>query len=148
RDDLLARAVHQSKRRIQRLVAEVAPRPDVPAVMRKLPERKAVGCLPPPPLALAPEAVGAALVAPPGELRHAVETTAADSPPIPAPLSVAILELRPDGVEAAPAVARCDGRSTAVVPRPVVQPLSPGRYKIQFTAGARLHDLLERLQAL
>src|SRR5262245_3320720 len=76
RDALLARAVHQSKRRIQRLVAEVAPRPDVPAVMRKLPERRAAACLPPPPLTLSPEAVGAAPVAPPRELRpDVVETT-------------------------------------------------------------------------
>jgi len=31
---------------------------------------------------------------------------------------------------------------------PALQPLSPGRYKIQFTAGKELHDDLERLQAL
>ena len=30
----------------------------------------------------------------------------------------------------------------------VVQPLSPGRYKVQFTASAELHDKLERLRAL
>src|SRR5262249_45107823 len=33
-------------------------------------------------------------------------------------------------------------------PLPVVEPLSPCRYKIQFTAGAELHDDLERLRAL
>ncbi len=34
-------------------------------------------------------------------------------------------------------------------PRPaVVEPLSPGRYKVQFTASAELHDKLERLSAL
>ena len=34
-------------------------------------------------------------------------------------------------------------------PRPaVVEPLSPARYKVQFTASAELHDKLERLQAL
>ncbi len=34
-------------------------------------------------------------------------------------------------------------------PRPaVVEPLSPGRYKVQFTASAELHDKLERLAAL
>ena len=31
---------------------------------------------------------------------------------------------------------------------PVVQPLSPGRYKVQFTASAELQRKLERLQAL
>jgi hypothetical protein len=30
----------------------------------------------------------------------------------------------------------------------VVQPLAPGRYKVQFTAGAGLKDKLERLRAL
>ena len=32
--------------------------------------------------------------------------------------------------------------------RPVMEPLSPARYKIQFTASAKLHDKLERLRAL
>ena len=34
-------------------------------------------------------------------------------------------------------------------PRPaVVEPLSPGRYKVQFTASAQLHEKLERLATL
>jgi hypothetical protein len=32
--------------------------------------------------------------------------------------------------------------------RTLVEPLSPGRYKVQFTASAELHDKLERLRAL
>ena len=32
-------------------------------------------------------------------------------------------------------------------PTAIVQPLSPGRYKVQFTASAELNDKLERLQA-
>jgi hypothetical protein len=36
---LLARAAHRSKRQIEELVAEIAPRPDAPTVIRKLPER-------------------------------------------------------------------------------------------------------------
>lgn len=36
-DDLLARATHRSKREIEELVAELAPKPDVPPVIRKLP---------------------------------------------------------------------------------------------------------------
>ena len=34
------------------------------------------------------------------------------------------------------------------LPPPVVQPLAPGRYKVQFTASAGLAEKLERLQAL
>ena len=30
----------------------------------------------------------------------------------------------------------------------MVEPLAPGRYKVQFTASAELHDKLERLRAL
>ena len=40
RDTLLKRATHRSKRQIEELIAEIAPRPDVPPVMRKLPERR------------------------------------------------------------------------------------------------------------
>ena len=37
RDDVLKRATHETKRRIHELVAELAPKPDVPARVRKLP---------------------------------------------------------------------------------------------------------------
>jgi hypothetical protein len=89
RESLLTRAAHRSKRQIEELIASLAPRPDVPAVVRKLPEAKA-----------------------------------------------ASLELRPDGVP---------------VPRsqpPVVEPLAPARYKVQFTASAELQKKLARLQAM
>jgi len=38
-EDVLARAAHKSKREIEELVAELAPKPDVPASVRKLPTR-------------------------------------------------------------------------------------------------------------
>jgi hypothetical protein len=41
RDVVLARAVGKSKREIEELIAELSPKPDVPSVMRKLPERQA-----------------------------------------------------------------------------------------------------------
>jgi hypothetical protein len=37
--DLLARARHRSKREVEEIVAQVRPRPDVPAAVRKLPDR-------------------------------------------------------------------------------------------------------------
>jgi len=40
RDALLKRATHRSKREIEELIAELAPRPDAPAVIRKLPEKR------------------------------------------------------------------------------------------------------------
>ena len=37
---VLARATHQSKRKIEELVAELSPKPDVPPSIRKLPDRR------------------------------------------------------------------------------------------------------------
>jgi hypothetical protein len=110
RDALLERATHKSKRQIEDLIAEIAPRQDAPAMVRRLPERTAL--------------------------------------PMPGPLVAPnngagpIVELRPDGV-GPPAVAPFPPPSPTLV-----QPLSPGRYKVQFTASAELQQKLERLQAL
>ncbi|HUH00640.1 MAG TPA: hypothetical protein VML75_01520 [Kofleriaceae bacterium] len=41
RERVLGQAVHKSKRRIQELIAELAPRPDVKSAIRKLPARPA-----------------------------------------------------------------------------------------------------------
>jgi hypothetical protein len=40
RDGLLERATHRSKRQILELIAEIVPRPDVPVMIRKLPEKR------------------------------------------------------------------------------------------------------------
>jgi hypothetical protein len=107
RDRLLARAVHKSKRQIEEMVAELAPRPDAPSVIRKLAERSASSPLP------------------------ALTDLGVTSPvPVNAPL-------RLDTTPPPPAVHR-----------PVFEPLSPARYRIQFTAGPELRDDLEALKAL
>jgi 5-methylcytosine-specific restriction endonuclease McrA len=118
RDGLLERATHRSKRQIEEQIAEIAPRPDVPAMVRKLPERRT---LPAASQLVVPnrgEGLGQGLA------------------------PVLIRELRPDGV-AVPAVV-----ALAPPSLPLVQPLSPGRYKVQFTASAEFHHKLERLKAL
>ena len=67
REALLKRAAHQSKRGIEELVAEVSPRPDAPAVMRRLPDRRAGTALPA--LLIGPQAEGPSLgLRPQGEL--------------------------------------------------------------------------------
>jgi hypothetical protein len=107
RDTLLARAVHKSKRQIEELLAELAPRPDVPSSIRKLPDTQAtpvVGHPPDPAVELFPE-------------RAPDPTSESAAPSIP------------------PAAA-------------VFQPLSPARYKVQFTAGPELQEDLQRLRAL
>ena len=40
REVLLERAAHRSRRQVEELVAEISPRPDTPALMRKLPSRR------------------------------------------------------------------------------------------------------------
>jgi hypothetical protein len=49
RQAVLARAAHRSKRQIEELIAELAPRPDVQASIRKLPEPAAGSTVPPMP---------------------------------------------------------------------------------------------------
>ena len=52
-EEVLARAAHKSKREIEELVAELAPKPDVPASVRKLPTRPEIA----PSLELGPDRV-------------------------------------------------------------------------------------------
>ena len=110
REAVLARASHRSKREIEELVAELVPRPDVPTLVRKIPQ----------PLQLRPDGVAPAVLA-------ATQDSAAP-----------ILPAR---------VAPAD--SAAPPSRPAaIQPLSPVRYKVQFTASAELCRKIERLKAL
>jgi hypothetical protein len=57
RETLLELATHKSKRQVEELVAELAPRPDVPALMRKLPVERPKS-EPPGAPELCPDAVG------------------------------------------------------------------------------------------
>jgi hypothetical protein len=130
RDRILERATHKSKRQIEEMVAEIAPRPDVPAVVRKLPDRP---MLPKEVQPVTPNRGGSPAI----EFRPD-----------------ATLELRPDGVAAsesghAPAAPHTSSPVVASpAPPSVIQPLSPGRYKVQFTASAEFYRKLERLRAL
>jgi 5-methylcytosine-specific restriction endonuclease McrA len=97
---VLAEARHKSKRQVEELAARVAPRPAMPATIRKLPEPKPAGVSP----AVARE--GTAIATGPAQV-------------------------------AAPS------------PKPAeVTPLSPERYKVQFTVSKETHDKLRRVQDL
>jgi hypothetical protein len=127
RETLLRRATCRSKREIEELIAEVAPREDVPAVMRRLPERR-------PPLAVTertPSGMGRSVTPSPGpaEAPHGPAS-------VPSAVGVGLSEVAPPSPP------------SAVRPPSVVRPLAPGRYKVQFTACARLHEKLERLRSL
>jgi hypothetical protein len=123
---LLGRAAHRSKRDIDLLVAEVAPRPDVPSRMRRLP---------------APEAhatVGAAELRPDGVSCREVADLATSSANQGASTgTVPLLDIAsPMTVASVPRVAA------------VVAPIAPSRYKVQFTASSELHDKIERARGL
>jgi hypothetical protein len=164
REALLKRAVHRSKREIEELVAEVAPCPDAATVVRKLPAPRRPGAVaggpataPMPALdGLTPS--GGSAAGPNtraegaaegglGQLLGAVEPATelgpdrVESPGLnPDPGSSQSVELRPDGVGTPPPPAPARAAT--------VEPLSPARFRVQFTASAELRDKLERLQAL
>ena len=123
-ETVLARARGRSRPELQALIAELAPRPDVPSSVRKLPTVSAA--------APTSEPAGAALpvlgVAPAGT--HA-STAMAPTPD--APLAAAV------------------ATSSARLPparRPIIETTSPDRYRVQFTIGKETHEKLRRLQAL
>lgn len=130
RQRLLERAAHKSKRQIEELIAELSPRPDAPGLMRKLSEGwgREVGT--------AGAVQGSTRGTPTRELRLDQVASELGLDGVRSPLP----QLRPDRVEAS--------RTATPAPRARVEPLARGRYKVQFTASAALHDKLERLRAL
>ena len=105
-DSVLAKASGRSRQDVLELIAELAPRPDVPSSIRKVPSAA--------PLA------ATSLTVPSAEA--AVVGVPAQASPILTP------QPQPK--------------------RPIVEPTSPERYRVQFTVGKDTHDKLRRLQAL
>jgi hypothetical protein len=133
RDAVLERATHQSKRQIEQLVAELSPQADVPSGMRKLP-----GPRPAPSPGVADggdQRFGRTLELVPGTIGGS-----------PAPEVVPGIVAASRAPQLVPGTAGSSASKASR--RAVVEPLSPGRYKVQFTASAELHDQLERLAAL
>jgi hypothetical protein len=134
-DTVLARACGCSVRRIEGLVAEIAPRRDVPTSVRRLPAKTT------PKLPAGPAAV-------PGEATSGIA-------------SDAVLESQASGQEQSPSGApivavSCErgASSPAFLPapiaadRPIVKATAPERYRVQFTIGEETHSRLRRLQDL
>jgi hypothetical protein len=118
RDVVLSRAVHKSKRQIDELIAELSPRPDVLPTIRTLPERRQNAA--------------------PTLITQGGPSSGGHGGPEPG--------LGPDGVAASRA--RPERGATCPARPATVEPLAPGRYKVQFTASAELRVKLEKLQAL
>ena len=115
---VLARARGRSRPEVLSLIAELAPRPDVPSTVRKLPAARSTpsAASSPAPTLIAPSDATAATPNPP-------TVPAAEVP------SMILTPLAPPR-------------------RPIVEPTSPDRYRVQFTIGKESHEKLQRLQAL
>ena len=165
RNTLLAQAAHKSKREIEELVARLAPQPDAPGVIRRLPARRTpLASLVPEQVELCPDRVGVR----PHVIAVGCSTAAAPSGGT--SLVPEQVELCPDrvGVRSPGAGTDSDGADRqpssvtgggscscgAAAPlqpgsrRARIEALAPGRYKVQFTATAEFRDKLERLQDL
>jgi hypothetical protein len=130
---LLERAKGKGKREIELLLAEIAPKPDVPNRMRKLPEPSAAR----PDTRFTPTSVGAGQAPQSALDLKSSEACAPNRAPESAP----------------PTERSCDPNRMpfaleAPRPRASTKPLSPGRYKLELTAGQALHDKLQQLQNL
>ena len=127
---VLVRATNRRREDIEALVAELAPRADVPPSVRKLPVPQPQRSeAPPPSLSFdAPDA-------PSGLVPSSAITAAADNGH---PRS----ERRGLSAPTAPAT------PPPTVARPIVRALAPQRYRVQFTIGEETHGKLRRLQAL
>jgi len=129
-ETLVNQARLRSKREVETLVAQLAPRPDVAASVRKLPERW--------PVAQAAKPLS-------GEECRSVNVS--ERPPAATDLSTdsirlaATSDLRAQPVEPAEALPRLSDR-------PRVVPSAPGRYRVRFTMTAPTHEKLRRAQEL
>ena len=128
---LLDRAAGKSKRQVDTMLARMFPKPDVPASVRKLPERprsdgsEGAGVASAPAPANRPEAMALELAGSSGAVRASVATVAAPIPPV---------STVPTG--ASPAR------------RTTVAPLSATRYEVRFTASEATRVKLERARDL
>jgi hypothetical protein len=122
-ETLVAQAKGRSKREVEVLVAQLVPRPDVPATVRKLPEPRAVAVV-----------------------REKQETAETFTPRIAGPE-------REQGaatstVDPASTSFLAGGSPGRAAQRPTVAPLASERYRVQFTVGATTHEKLRRAQDL
>jgi 5-methylcytosine-specific restriction endonuclease McrA len=117
-EEVLRRAKHKSMREIERLVAEVSPKPDVRSSIRALPVRRAQGPM--------RTSEGGDVRESPEKRNFPVETSHTNT----------------SGMQASDPVA------DSPKPKSSTTPLSPRRYKLQVTIGQEARDKLAELQDL
>jgi hypothetical protein len=145
--ELLAEAAGRSKRDVKALVACLAPQPDVPASVRKLPASRPAEALQEVPPALPPPTTQVVQELSPGPQQGAQGVSSVL--PHEAQPAAAVPPGRPsnESLRAARAVPATALAST-VPHRPLIVPLAPERYRVQFTIGAETHDKLRLVQDL
>jgi hypothetical protein len=141
---ILGRARNARKADIERLVAELAPRPDVPSSVRRLALPRTSG---PQPLIIGePSQTELSAVAMGASKDRITPADATGTAGINDATGTCPGDIDPTRTRAGEMDSLRHG--TPCVPRPVVQPLSPERYRVQFTIGQDAHDSLRRLQTL
>src|SRR6185369_8026651 len=156
---VLGRARHKSSREVERLVAELAPRPDVASRVRAMPRRRGAGAANDGPAVTAPgladpmsldrEQAGGASDRCASTDREFVGGGASDRCTSTDRESVGRSSNRsdsPDSEVIGAAIAPRSAQPTTVT-KPIV-PLSPRRYKIEITVDEETHDKLRSLQDL
>jgi hypothetical protein len=116
---------------VQEIVARLVPRPDAASILRRLPAPKPA--LTAPPEALAPPDPAARPLGP--ESQPVLSQPVLSQPVLSQPVLSAPRSSTPV-------------LSVAAIPAPVIQPLSPDRYKVQFTVGAETVKKLRRAKDL
>jgi hypothetical protein len=157
---LLQEAAFKSKREVEAIIAKHFPQPDVPSVIRKLPGTKLAAAELQPSLIATDAIRTAADVKTASTLQPTGESGSTLQGPSPEETDVTTAGarlvdcvvggmVRPQGEISAPAATDTQGPARAKQqPAPAPQPLSEGRYKVQFTADQRLHDKLAQAQHL
>lgn len=141
--DVLARAVHKSRRKVEIIAAELQPRPDVPGALRRLPRPRTRVARQEPTLVRSHELLSNTQVTcSPASVAAEAATSADVATPSATAENASSIESG-----AATAHATCDAVASRAR-RSDVQPLAPERFKLQVTIGRETHDTLREIQAL
>jgi hypothetical protein len=142
--ELLAKATHRTKRQIEELVATLAPRPDARAGIRRLSERSLEN--------RTDRSVNEGGLDRTGGGRRRTDSVSRgvldDGTPRDELVPGRVHQPTLNDTLTVPATGASVLAARPLGNGPVVEALSPGRYKVQFTATAELRDKLERLRAL
>lgn len=132
RQCLLEETRHKSRREVEKIVARLRPAPAVPSLVQRLP-----GCPDEPAPISANPTAGPSNAAPaPGPSPAPDSSLASDPPLVPDPSTTS---------ELVPPTQPVPLRLAA---KPIIAPLAPDRYRVQFTASAAMHERLCRAQAI